>query len=285
MKKLMLLFLILGMLMIPNVLGTITSVTINDPPSTIETDDAYYIFNVSVVWTDPTNITNVSVWAGSTQLCTNSTVNGSRTSSTTGHFICNGTLSGLSEGLFSLIAEARNDTSTSNLASSKNSSSQNFRIDRSSPTCSITISKTKLAPFKQIEVDCSRSSDTNTINTSTYNLYVEDSGSSRTTDSDETDGIAEFSGATTSVKGEYTAGCNVTDNAGNIGACSEETFFVKDDDDEIITVEEKEEEKEINMSLIVFSFLALVVVVVLIIVLIWYLKNIEDIKKKKKKKK
>lgn len=222
------LMLALMLFVLPSAMALLSSVTINNPVTNqqIRTSTTFD-FNISVVATNPTNTTNMTVWFGSTAVGLNSTINGSRTSPTSYDFIVHANLAGISEGSYTVKAEARNDSDTITPASSLNSSSITIVIDRTSPVCQVGISRTKIAPKQLIEVTCTPT-DSNTINTSAYNMYIQDPSGTQTTTAD-TSGRASFNGITTFAKGLYTAGCNAVDNAGNSCTNATTNFFAKDD--------------------------------------------------------
>ena len=98
--------------------------------------------NASVNWTSPTNLTNVSfIFSknGNSTYFINNTVNGSRTTAVKGDFTVDISLGTLAEGTYTVVAEIKNDSSTSTQPSnSVNSSSITFVIDRSNPSVSIS---------------------------------------------------------------------------------------------------------------------------------------------------
>ena len=217
----------LMLFILPSAMALLSTVTINNPVTNqqIRTSTTFD-FNISVTTTNPTNTTNVTVWFGSTAVGLNSTINGSRTSPTSYDFIVHANLASISEGSYTVKAEARNDSSIQP-AGSLNSSSITIIIDRTPPVCQVGISRTKIAPKQLIEVTCTPA-DSNTINTSAYNMYIQDPSGLQTTTAD-TSGRASFNGIATFAKGLYTAGCNAVDNAGNSCTNATTNFFTKND--------------------------------------------------------
>lgn len=274
MKKLPFIVGLILVLSLMFVSATITSVTQNIPLSNQETKVNTLLFNVTVVWTTAnTNITNVTWYRDGTQFATNGTINGTKTSPTAGDFTFNVDVSGLSSGSYSIIAEARNSSEVSQGANSLNSSAVTLIIDRTATTVVIEIDRGIVAPFKAITLDCGTNrgtTDANTLNTTSFNLFVTDPDGV-TTNSSPTSGTAEFSGDTLSIKGEYTAGCSIMDNAGNRGSTNT-LFRVSDNANEIQKGAEqaKQFRKGINRTML-YAFaglLFLLVVVVLIIIMI-----------------
>lgn len=152
MKKIILPFLALMVLMSISAFAVITSVTINVDPrtgfiannqynSSGASNDLSVSLNASGAWTNPTNATNMTwIFTSSTNTYrfTNGTINGSRSSTTTGDWTFNISISQLAEGTYTVIAELRNSTEVSDKANSLNSSSVLFTIDRSSPGVTIS---------------------------------------------------------------------------------------------------------------------------------------------------
>ena len=148
MKKSILLLLILAIAIMAMPLAfaemTASNVTFRYPTNNIfNASSAVTVnINVSVNWTSPTNLTNVSFIfskSGNSTYFINNTVNGSRTSATTGDFTFPLNLGSLAEGSYSLVVEIRNDSGDSASASSAlNTSAITFVIDRTSPSVSIS---------------------------------------------------------------------------------------------------------------------------------------------------
>lgn len=280
MKKItisLLLSVILALFIMPISSALISTITINNPTSTIQTNDATFIFNVSVVWTDPTNVTNMTIWLDNTKICTNNTVNGTRISATTGQFLCTGTLSSLSAGTYTLRAEARNDSLETTTASSANSSSQNFIIDRTSPTMRINILSTEIEPLGFFEIDCSRTSDTNTINTSSWHQTLTDPYGTPVAKS-STNGIGTFDGGDTQTEGEYTATCSVQDNAGNNVTSTTERFNVMSSDEAVTPAKQIEKAKQFvtpkrSYLAVSLTITGILFVIIIILVIMYFAKK------------
>lgn len=111
-------------------------------------------------------------------------------------------------------------------------------IDNTNPVCSMAISKIKISSFDEIEIDCSRSTDTTDL---TYNISIVDAVGA-VHQSNSSDSIVEYNDEKTSSKGEYTAYCDVSDEVNKKNSCSSQIFFVKDDDDELTPTEEAKAE-------------------------------------------
>jgi len=276
--------LIMALFILPSSFALLTAPTINSPPSTIETNDANVMFNATASWSGSgSNVTNLTFWVNSNQYPNGTRTNGTAgIGGTSGDFTFNVPVSALSEGTFTLKAEARNDSDTENVGTnSLNSSSQNFVVDRTVPTIKLSLSTIKINPFKQIDVECNTRSDSNTINTSSSNQYIIDVNNLRTTKTDS-DGTSSFDNDQTSLKGEYKAGCNITDNAGNIGTATEEIFFVSSKtrtDKDAIDTPAKKATKNTNFLLIGGLMILIIVVIMIIVVAITFSK-----KKGKKKR-
>jgi len=270
--------LLMGILMAIALLATgviaIGTITPNLPSSGQELNSSTFTFKVTVTQAGSENITNATFVVSGTRY-DNGTRNG-----TDLVFTKPIDISALSNSV-SYYVEVRNQTGTDILDSSKNSSTITFIIDRTAPSAKLLLSTTRIRPFGEIELDCSKSTDSYTKNTSKYNMYITDSQGLRTTSSD-TSGIVAFNGATTSVKGEFTAGCNATDNAGNLGASVEETFFVTEDS-AVPAKEEKQQQQQqaaaTNTSWMMYMWVLIFLAVIAITVV-----SIQVAKKAKKKR-
>lgn len=108
-------------------------------------NDAMLTFNVSVAWTTPMNITNAtfvfsrSGTADRRFTNTTTTINGSRTTGTTGDFLVNISASQLAEGIYTVLAEIRNSSNSADNDNAVNSSSVSFGIDRAGPGVQIRV--------------------------------------------------------------------------------------------------------------------------------------------------
>ena len=102
------------------------------------------ILNVSMNWTTATNITNMTFIftnGGNSTRFSNTTVNGTgqNTGAAKGDFTYNLGLGNLSEGIYTVVAEAHNETDNTGSSSNRiNSSSVIFTIDRTNPSVSIS---------------------------------------------------------------------------------------------------------------------------------------------------
>ena len=153
-----------------------------------------YLVNVSVGWIDAGNLTNVTVWVISgTNISsyTNSTNNGSsnqRIGGLGGDFIVNISTAGFyAEGVYTITAEARNqsDTSLSVTNSSVNSSSITFTIDRTSPAITLNrpTHRSSLSPSESKILFEYTPSDTNLGNCSMFRNGVRNTSSTSGTTS------------------------------------------------------------------------------------------------------
>lgn len=140
-----LMILMFALMLIPiSVFAVISTVTLNQPTNNVynfSNSTADIVLNATIVWTDPTNVSNVTFifTNGATVFrFTNSTTNGSRTSVTTGDFTFNISSSALTEGVYTVVAEARNMTDTAITGNALNSSSVSFGIDRTYPIISLS---------------------------------------------------------------------------------------------------------------------------------------------------
>lgn len=228
-KKSIILFLcaLFLVLALPSALS-ITTCVINYPTS-MQTNDDTIIFNASATWGGAQNLTNVTFWRGTTQIGVNSTTNGTRTSTTSGDFTFTLDVTGLADASYVIIAECRNNSEITTGTPSLNSSAVTLILDNINPTPRIEILTTEIEPLGFFEVDCSRSTDTNTINTSRYLLRIIDPYSRRASKSSAT-GVATFDGSDTETEGLYTASCNIVDNAGNNATSKTEEFQVRSED-------------------------------------------------------
>lgn len=227
--KFLSIFLMLALMLATAVSATMTAVTLNYPASNTQTNDATIIFQATVTYSAPTNVTNVTFWDSNTKLATNSTVNGS-----SGVFTFSIARSSLAEGSHSIKAEARNDSDVECNACQINSSAVSFIVDTTAPTCRMMVALGTVKFGSVQTIDCSTGSgttDTNTINTSSYNLFV--TSSLDVTTNNTGSAQYDFSGDVHSAVGEYTAGCTVRDNAGNLGTCTTETYSVSNNKNEV----------------------------------------------------
>lgn len=267
----LLLSVIFSLLALPT-LGTISTITINTPPTNTETAENSFLFNASVTWTDPTNLTNLTFWAGSTQLGTNSTLNGSRTTATSGHFTFQVDLTTLADGTYTVVAEARN-TTDQQAGTSLNSSGITLIVDNAVPSCRTSIDTYRINPFNSQRVDCSRTFDNvGNLNTSSFRIFIIDPSDERVTKSG-TSGRADFDGTETQLKGLYTAGCHIRDNAGNLCTNVTDVFIVSSSDKEAEDIAEEAGVKpRIDIDLTWFYIgiimFALVVVIVALLIII-----------------
>lgn len=99
---------------------------------------ADFILNCSVTWTAPTNITNMTYWfipaSNNTPYSyTNNTINGSRTTTTSGDFLIRINTNDFAAGRYTVIAETQNATDRADPATSRNSSAITIGIDNSIP--------------------------------------------------------------------------------------------------------------------------------------------------------
>lgn len=153
MKKINLIW-ILGILVLLPLANALTSpttglnVTLNFPTNLLynnSNDATVYLFlNATASWSGQVsagnagmNATNVTWWftRGATiQSYGNGTINGSRTSSTSGDWKFNLSTNSLGEGSWTVVAEVRNSTDGIATESSVNSSAITFVIDRTSPS-------------------------------------------------------------------------------------------------------------------------------------------------------
>lgn len=248
----------------------ITSCTINSPPASTETNDDALTYNVSVQWGGGQNLTNVTIWRGTTKIGTNSTTNGTRTTTTTGDFKLGESISTLADGRYTITAECRNDSDTDTISSSINSSGVILIVDNVAPTCNIDILTTEIEPLGFYEVSCVRSRDTNTINTSTFMFSITDSYS-RVVNKVATSGRVSFDGSDTELEGRYTATCSVADNARNNATCRTEEFEVRSADDVITPAKKLAESKQLitpKRSYLTASLISIGILVVILIVLV-----------------
>mgnify|MGYP001559378677 CR=1 FL=1 len=160
----------------------ISSVTINYPYTNQynSSSTGSFVLNATAVWTDPTNVTNMTFWFKTGDTYTkyiNSTVNGSRTSVTTGDFIVNISASALSEGAYTITAEARNSSDTITPSSSMNSSPITFTIDRTSPSVALNRpnDRSSITPANKVITFEYTPTDTNFGNCTLYISTVADS--------------------------------------------------------------------------------------------------------------
>ena len=277
-NSLLILFSILFTLFLASNVESITSCTINFPVA-MQTNDDSLIINSSAEWAGIGNVTNVTYWRDTTIIGTNSTTNGTRTTTTTGDYTHGFDLSGLSQGAYAIRAECRNNTLTSYIteASSLNSSAVTLVIDRTPPSCSISILTTEIEPLGFFEIDCSRTTDTNTINNSARNSFIKNAYGTKVSKT-STSGINSYDGSDTEVEGSYTASCNATDNAGNTGSCKTEEFEVRAEDGVVTPAEKIAKSKQfvtpkksyLTVSLIIVGIL---LVIVIILVAIYFSKK------------
>lgn len=124
----------------------LVNITLNFPINNVYNssgvdNDVYFILNATVNYAPPMNLTNVSfiLFVGTNYTrYTNSTINGSRTvAGSLGDWIFNISAQNLSEGSYTVVAEAHNSTEWSNPQTAINSSSITFTIDRTAPVIAL----------------------------------------------------------------------------------------------------------------------------------------------------
>lgn len=200
------------------------------------TNDIQLVLNATVLWMDPVNITNVTFYfvsGANTTMFVNSTINGSRDmggeTQYNGSFTYNISLSQLSEGTYTVIAEARNVSDITEPSSSINSSPMIFVIDRygsaailNSPNNGETmIPENNLITFFYTPTDS---------NLGNISLYVDDTETTKAT-SDNRNPNASVNDVNRissdfSTSGEKTWYIRTTDLAGNTADSSSRTINV-----------------------------------------------------------
>ena len=124
----------------------LVNITINYPVnfsyngSGLSGADVVLNLNATVTWTSPMNITNVTfIFIQGTTYTRffNNTINGSRTTTTSGDFKVNISASQLTENKFDVIVEARNDSEVGTTSAQINSTTITFTIDRTNPSVTI----------------------------------------------------------------------------------------------------------------------------------------------------
>lgn len=193
---------LISFLITPDVLGAISSVTLNVPTANDYKSDQNFIGNVTVIWTKWTNITNVTMWfvcGTNATPYSNGTINGSSNATADGDNLVleggwtfNLTATNLSECSYSVIAEARNQSAASNVNSSKNSSARTFVIDRSNVSILLTNPNNyeTIIPTDDMVTFYYTPTDTNLANITLYLNSVPDSkATSNTIGSNATSGV------------------------------------------------------------------------------------------------
>lgn len=127
----------------------LTNITLNYPAINntynFSTGGVRLRLNITVAWTTPMNITNVTwflIRGTNTTTFINATngstiINGTRTSTTTGDFVINITFGDIAEGNYNVIVEVRNDSDARSVETAINSSRVSFVIDRTPPVINL----------------------------------------------------------------------------------------------------------------------------------------------------
>lgn len=230
---------------------TSLTITINKPINS-EAITGAYRFNATTAQVTPTNITN----------CTWSTSNDgvfavNRTGNATEMTIVYATSS---------LTETKSTTLTINCYNETNDligtdTSTTVAVDNTNPTCKLGLSRAIINPLKEIELDCSKSSDTTTL---TYNNTIQDQYGNLFQSSNS---VATFSSEQTMLKGEYTATCRVTDQVSKSTTCSSETFYVKSND-EPLTPQETTKIKNINNNNFVMIITLIIILIVAVVAIV-----------------
>ena len=191
-------------------------------------------FNATVTWASSFNLTNVTfilIQGSTTTRYTNSTGNGSRTSATSGDFTFNVTSTDLTEGEYTVVAEAINRTGVDVAAlNATNSSYATYTIDRTPPSVllsnplsgSVVVPSNNIIVFEYTPTEANLGNCTLHLNNQAYKSSTSGNLQSNVT----TNTLNRFRQGFTADNSSIRTVVQCVDLAGQIGTSSNFTFGV-----------------------------------------------------------